>query len=439
MTSPGFDVFLSHSSRNAELASAMKQYLSEQGIRCWKAPDDISPAEDWPSAIMHALGECPIVVLVWTKDAMESRQVCREVTIADNRTKAIIPFRAEEILPVGPLEFFLVNKQWLDAFHDYQPAFESLSKTILTILGRAANAPDISPPLAGSTPAIESIPLTSPAPTTADADEAVELAADSVSADDTTGPGTTPAGDSELNASERRLLEALAQFEAFAGDAELRERLGWKEKTLERTKDSLVSRGLILAGTGRGGTSALHTPKLLQLSAELADESLPGCIFVNIGEAKAEGNTTRDWNLCAEFGFVSAGHGSRYANDMKRIRPGAIIYAYSSGAGYVGVGTALEPAVPMAQFLVDGVPLQEKVPPNPLFFHHLDDLEMCEWAVKVKWDKTFGREEAIYRSGLFVYVATSCRIKDAITVQYLRQKFNSFLDEAILTDDDLVS
>ena len=425
MTSTAFDVFLSHSSRNAELAGAIKHYLTQQGIRCWKAPDDISPAEDWPSAIMHALSECPIVVLVWTKDAMESRQVCREVTIADNKTKAIIPFRAEEILPVGPLEFFLVNKQWLDAFNDCQPAFESLSTTILAILGRgAAEAGPTLPP--NSHNQIEAI-KPGDKPTN---DEFIDKLTDG----GVDGDATT-----ELKNAEQRFLDALIQFDAFAGDTELRKQLGWKDKTFEHTKKSLVRRRLILAGAGRGGTSSLNTPKLLQLSAELADESLPGCIFVNIGEAKAEGNTTRDWNLCTEFGFVSAGHGSRYANDMKRIRPGAIIYAYSSGAGYVGVGTALEPAVPMAQFLVDGVPLQEKVPPNPLFFHHLDDLEMCEWVVKVKWDKTFGREEAIYRSGLFVYVATSCRIKDAITVQYLRQKFNSFLDEATLTDADLVA
>ena len=75
----------------------------------------------------------------------------------------------------------------------------------------------------------------------------------------------------------------------------------------------------------------------------------------------------------------------------------------------------MEEAVPMAEFRVDGVPLQEKVP-DSLLFHDLDNPEMCEWVVRVKWDKTFDRDQAIYRSGLFVYVATSCRIKDAITV-----------------------
>ena len=434
MTPTGFDVFLSHSSKNAELASAMKQYLSSQGINCWKAPDDISPAEDWPSAIMRALGECQIVVLIWTKDAMESRQVCREVTIADNKTKAIIPFRAEEIMPVGPLEFFLVNKQWLDAFHEYEPGFQALSQTILNILGRDTAGPTPIPLPAASTQVeaqtIRSEPVNNPVTSSS----VVEIDSGKESDD----PDKEPSDTEGLTTSERRFIDTLAQFDYFAGDTELRGRLGWKDKTFERIKKALTSRNLILAGAGRGGTSALHTPKLMQLAIELADDSLPGGIFVNIGEAKDEGNTPRDWSLCATHGFVSAGHGSRYANDMKRIRPGAIVYAYSSGAGYVGVGTALEAAVPMADFRVDGMPLQEKVSPDSLLFHHLDDPEMCEWVVRVKWDKTFGRDQAIYRTGLFVYVATSCRMKDAITVQYLRSRFNSFLELPTLTEADLM-
>jgi len=41
MTDPAYDVFISHSSKNADLGSLMKEYLGSRGIRCWKAPDDI--------------------------------------------------------------------------------------------------------------------------------------------------------------------------------------------------------------------------------------------------------------------------------------------------------------------------------------------------------------------------------------------------------------
>jgi hypothetical protein len=427
MPKAAYDVFISHSSRNADLGSLMKQYLSTRGIRCWKAPDDIEPSEPWPVAIMRGLRECPIVVLIWTKDSMASDQVLKEITIADQKTKAIIPFRAEEIMPEGGLEYFLVAKQWLDAHPSYELALETLADTALRILGRTPDALQID--AMDKDAALPPAPLT---PASLPALLEIEAPPPPVGA----APVTTAAS-AEIKPDHRKFLSKLEAFEAFAADSELRDKLGWSDKKFDKVKDALVETGVVISGSGRGGATALSTPKLRQLKEELLNEALPGGIFVNIGEAKEEGNTPRDWALCATHGFVSAGHGSRYANDMKRIRPGAIVYAYSSGAGYVGVGTALEAAVPMAKFRVDGVSLQDKVSPDSLLFHHLDDPELCEWVVRVKWDKTFEREQAIYRTGMFVYVATSCRMKDPITVQYLRSRFNSFLELPTLTEADL--
>jgi len=423
-----YDIFLSHSSRNAEIANAMKAYLATRGIRCWKAPDDIEPSEPWPVAIMRGLRECPIVVLIWTKESMASDQVLKEITIADQKTKAIIPFRAEEILPDGGLEYFLVAKQWLEAHPSYEQALETLAETALRILGRTpevtqSDAIDVDAPQPAASLALETPP---PIVVASQAPIAIEAP-------------TTTAAPAEAKPEHLKFLSKLETYEAFASDSELRDQLRWSDKKFDKVKEHLVENGLIIAGTGRGGASALSTPKLRQLKEELVNDALPGCIFVNIGEAREEGGTNRDWTPCATHGFVSAGGGSRYANDMKRIRPGAVVYAYSSGTGYVGVGTALEPAVPIGQFRVDGVPLQEKVSPDSLLFHNLDDLELCEWVVRVKWDKTFERDQAIYRTGLFVYVATSCRIKDPITVQYLRSRFSSFLELPTITEADRMS
>jgi len=41
-----YQVFISHSSKNADIASAMKGYLDARGVRCWKAPEDIPYGTD---------------------------------------------------------------------------------------------------------------------------------------------------------------------------------------------------------------------------------------------------------------------------------------------------------------------------------------------------------------------------------------------------------
>jgi hypothetical protein len=37
--------------------------LESVGIRCWIAPWDISPGEDWPAAISHTIAQCQVMVL----------------------------------------------------------------------------------------------------------------------------------------------------------------------------------------------------------------------------------------------------------------------------------------------------------------------------------------------------------------------------------------
>lgn len=47
-------VFISHSSADRHIASAICHYLEESGIRCWIAPRDIDTI-DWAGSIMRAL------------------------------------------------------------------------------------------------------------------------------------------------------------------------------------------------------------------------------------------------------------------------------------------------------------------------------------------------------------------------------------------------
>jgi hypothetical protein len=45
------DVFISYSSKDKPLADGICANLEAVGIRCWTAPRDIGPGEDWPTAI----------------------------------------------------------------------------------------------------------------------------------------------------------------------------------------------------------------------------------------------------------------------------------------------------------------------------------------------------------------------------------------------------
>ena len=141
-----YDVFISHSSRDSLTASGMKQALQNKGIRCWKAPDDILPGESWPSAIMRAISGCRVMILVWTENAMSSSEVSKELTLAMRNNLVVVPYRIENVQPVGDWEYHLANTHWMDATNDIiDKDYHALGDFLLKLLPERGNA--IDPPI----------------------------------------------------------------------------------------------------------------------------------------------------------------------------------------------------------------------------------------------------------------------------------------------------
>ena len=84
------DVFLSYSSMNKNVADAVVAELEQHGIRCWYAPRDIIPGQEWVSAIHDAITACSLFVLIYTDSSNESKQVANEVALAFNSGKTLI-------------------------------------------------------------------------------------------------------------------------------------------------------------------------------------------------------------------------------------------------------------------------------------------------------------------------------------------------------------
>ena len=136
-----YDVFISHSSKDKVTADAVCARLEAGGIRCWVAPRDIRPGDDWGEAIINAIRECRVMVLIFSENANQSQQIKREVNRAVDRGIPIIPFRIENVMPTGAMEYSISTAHWLDAF---TPPLEShiafLAQSVQTLL-RDPNAP----------------------------------------------------------------------------------------------------------------------------------------------------------------------------------------------------------------------------------------------------------------------------------------------------------
>lgn len=109
------DVFISYSSKDKAVADAVCATLESRGIRCWVAPRDVLPGEDWDEANARAITESSVMVLVFSSRANESPQIKRKVNLAIERGVPIAPFRIEDVTPSGPLKDSLNLTHWLDA------------------------------------------------------------------------------------------------------------------------------------------------------------------------------------------------------------------------------------------------------------------------------------------------------------------------------------
>lgn len=127
------DVFISYSQKNKNTADAVCNALENNDIRCWIAPRDILPGKEWGEAIVTAISEAKVMVLIFSSASNESQQVLREVERAVNKNVKIIPFRIEDIVPTKSMEYFLYSTHWLDALTP------DMSKHIDMLTGTVAN------------------------------------------------------------------------------------------------------------------------------------------------------------------------------------------------------------------------------------------------------------------------------------------------------------
>jgi hypothetical protein len=130
-----FDAFISYSSQDKTAADATCAVLEGDGIRCWIAPRDIRPGVEYGAAIVDAIDQCHVMVLVFSSSANESRQIHREIERAVAKGVPILPVRIEEVAPTKSMEYFLGAIHWLDALSPpLEKHLHKLAETVQAML-----------------------------------------------------------------------------------------------------------------------------------------------------------------------------------------------------------------------------------------------------------------------------------------------------------------
>jgi hypothetical protein len=131
------DVFISYASEDKTVADAVCASLESHSVRCWIAPRDVVPGVPYGEAIIEAIHDSRIMVLVFSSKSNISPHIPREVERAVSRSVAIMPFRIEDVMPGKALDYFIGNVHWLDALTPpLERHLDWLAQNITTLLSR---------------------------------------------------------------------------------------------------------------------------------------------------------------------------------------------------------------------------------------------------------------------------------------------------------------
>jgi TolB-like protein len=140
-------VFISHASQDAPVAGKLCAALEAAGLPCWIAPRDVRAGESYAAEIVQAINSCRMLMLVLSKNAVESSHVLREVERASSKKRPILAVRLDATGLPADFEYFLSVNHWLDASEG--PVEEILPALVKAVGGYDAGRPARGAPVAG--------------------------------------------------------------------------------------------------------------------------------------------------------------------------------------------------------------------------------------------------------------------------------------------------
>jgi hypothetical protein len=121
-------LFVSHVAEDRTAAMEIVGELERRGVRCWIAPRNVRPGRPFDDEIVDAIEDSRAMLLVFSDLCNESEYIRREVTVAGESQKIIIPFRIEDAHPRRGLRVRLSDLHWIDGFAARERAVDQLAE-----------------------------------------------------------------------------------------------------------------------------------------------------------------------------------------------------------------------------------------------------------------------------------------------------------------------
>jgi TolB-like protein len=141
-----YDVCISYSSRDRDRILVMAEQLRGAGVSVWIDQGGIDAAALWTAEIVKAIDGCKVLLLALSASAAESPNVVKEVSLALDRKKHILPVNLEPVEVPVALRYPLAGIQHVDLFGDkaqenFGTVVRALARLGVPVGPAAADAP----------------------------------------------------------------------------------------------------------------------------------------------------------------------------------------------------------------------------------------------------------------------------------------------------------
>ncbi|MBE6734650.1 MAG: TIR domain-containing protein [Ruminococcaceae bacterium] len=130
----GAYVFISYSTKDADIANQLRHILETNGIPCWMAPKSIPAGSDYGTEIPKAIKNCKVFLLLLSSSSQTSEWVPKEVGLAIGKGKVVIPFQIDNAAISDAFDFYLTNSQRIDAYNRTAEAYRELIERLMQLL-----------------------------------------------------------------------------------------------------------------------------------------------------------------------------------------------------------------------------------------------------------------------------------------------------------------
>ena len=123
-------MFISHSSADEAVAADVVAFLERRAVSCWVAPRDMTPAPAYAETLYYALEAAPVFVVLMSASANRSEHVAKELAIADQMKKKIIPVMLEQFEATGAFCYYTRAMHFYSWARDRDKVVERIAEQV---------------------------------------------------------------------------------------------------------------------------------------------------------------------------------------------------------------------------------------------------------------------------------------------------------------------